>query len=92
LISASRANNVQVLLGNSLDSLTEVAFSAGQIENIWSVPLPAVTLGRYVKLVHKGHRQFHLCEVQVFATAGIIWNFFPFSQERYCFIKCLYFH
>ncbi|XP_060559144.1 fucolectin-1-like [Ruditapes philippinarum] len=67
---ASRANNVQVLLGNSLDSLTEVAFSAGQIENIWSVPLPAVTLGRYVKLVHKGHRQFHLCEVQVFATAA----------------------
>ncbi|XP_045161859.2 fucolectin-5-like [Mercenaria mercenaria] len=64
---SNRARNITVLVGDSLNSLTQVAHYSGQIEDQQGVFLSSTVDGRYVKVIQKANDYFHLCEVKVWA-------------------------
>ncbi|XP_053397991.1 cell death abnormality protein 1-like isoform X2 [Mercenaria mercenaria] len=66
---SERSRNLTVLLGNSLDNMTQMVYWPDPIGAIKCLSMPVNTKGRYVKLVQEANDYFHLCEVQVFAPA-----------------------
>ncbi|XP_053376321.1 uncharacterized protein LOC123535341 [Mercenaria mercenaria] len=68
---ADRAKNITVMMGDSLDTLTQQAYWAGPLGVYTHVTFPDAIPARYVKLVQRANDYFHLCEVRVLTNRVI---------------------
>ncbi|XP_053372651.1 fucolectin-like [Mercenaria mercenaria] len=63
---ARRASNMTLSVGISQQSMQQVGYVPGQIDDIHTFSFLGGIEARYVQITHLGYEYLHLCEVQVF--------------------------